>query len=108
LLLSLACIAPATAQSSRSAAIPSVAQSERNAVDLKQGMTLEEVQKLLGKPRRTALRSEGNASNPPAQGNLQWTYVWTGASSQASTLNVQFAAKKPEEWYVSSWDWTTY
>ena len=45
------------AQASRPGANPSLAQAERNAVELKQGMTLEEVQKLLGKPKRTALRS---------------------------------------------------
>src|SRR5438034_4991573 len=33
-------------------------QTERRAVDLKQGMTLEEVEKLLGKPKRTALRAQ--------------------------------------------------
>ena len=41
---------PAGAQASRVGAQASIAQAERDAVDLKQGMTLEEVEKLLGKP----------------------------------------------------------
>jgi hypothetical protein len=65
LLPSLAWIAPAGAQPSRPGANPSLAQAERNAVELKQGMTLEEVQKLLGKPKRTALRNTGSSAGEP-------------------------------------------
>jgi hypothetical protein len=99
---------PASAQASRPAANVSLAQAERNAVELKQGMSLEQVQTLLGKPRRTALKSNGSFStSAPSQGTLQWTYTWTGSSSQAS-LHIQFASKTPEEWYVNSWEWGTY
>jgi len=42
---------------SRSAPAGSVARAERAAVDLKQGMTLDEVRQLLGKPRRTAAKT---------------------------------------------------
>ena len=91
-------------------ATPSLAQAERNAVDLKQGMTPDEVQQLLGKPRRTALRSTGPA-NAPWQGTLQWTYVWTGGASSVSSersLSIEFAAKSAEQWYVNGWGWSNY
>jgi outer membrane protein assembly factor BamE (lipoprotein component of BamABCDE complex) len=73
-------------------------------VDLKQGMSAEEVQRLLGKPRRTALKS-GSTST---QGTLQWTYLWAGASSSQGILQVEFAAKAPQAWYVDSWEWRSY
>ena len=107
LLPSLPWISPAAAQTPRPATNLSLAQAERNAVDLKQGMSAEDVQKLLGKPRRTALKNNGGSPNAPWQGTLHWSYTWTGASSQAS-LHVEFAAKTPEEWYVNSWEWATY
>lgn len=100
-------ISPAGAQPSRPAANQSLPQAERHAVELKHGMSVEEVQRLLGKPRRTALKSSGGSANAPWQGTLQWTYTWTGSSSQGS-LHVEFAAKTPEEWYVNSWEWSTY
>jgi hypothetical protein len=100
LLPALAWMPAAGAQAQRAA----LAQSERNAVELKQGMTLEEVQKLLGKPTRTALKSANGAVADPSQGTLQWTYAW----SRERILNVAFAAKTPHEWYVNSWDWATY
>ena len=84
-----------------------LAQSaERNAVELRQGMTPEEVQKLLGKPRRTALRADYAGAAP--QGMLQWTYVWgggAGASSSERTLQVDFAGKGAGQWTVNSWAW---
>ena len=98
---------PAGAQASRPAAVLSLAQAEQVAVDLKQGMSAEEVQKLLGQPRRTALKSEGGFPNMPSQGTLQWTYSWTGSSTQGN-LRVEFAAKIPDHWCVNSWEWTTY
>ena len=104
LLTSLAWTPAADAQASRAGAHPSPVQAERNAVDLKQGMTLEEVQKLLGKPKRTALKSAGHFAGDPGQGTLQWTY----AGSTERTLQVVFAAKTPEQWYVYSWDWSNY
>jgi hypothetical protein len=85
-----------------------LAQSpERNAVELRQGMTPEEVQKLLGKPRRTALRADGGYAGSPTQGTLQWTYVW-GASNAASServLQVDFAGKGAGQWSVNGWGW---
>jgi len=100
---SLGSIAPAAAQASLPAAALSAAQAERNSVQLRQGMSIEEVQKLLGKPRRTALKANGNSA--PWQGTLQWTYSWPGASSTQGSLHVVFAATAPEKWYVNSWDW---
>ena len=100
-------IAAAAAEPARAAATTlSLAQAERMAADLKQGMKLEEVQKLLGKPRRTALRHDGSSSSVPSQGTLQWTYSW--GSSAPGSLQIEFAAKAPEEWYVNSWQWATY
>lgn len=103
--LLLPSISPASAQTSRPAAGVSLAQAERNSVELKQGMSVEEVQKLLGKPRRTALKNNGGSMN--AQGALQWMYTWTGSPTQG-TLQVEFAAKAPEQWYVNSWEWSAY
>lgn len=106
-LLSLTWISPARAQTARPAADLTLAQAERNAVHLKQGMSVEEVQRLLGKPRRTALKSNGSFTNAPWQGTLKWTYSWAGTPSPGS-LQVEFAATTPEAWYVNSWEWTTY
>jgi hypothetical protein len=100
-------ISPAGAQASRPAANLSLAQAERMAADLKQGMSAEEVERLLGKPRRTSLKKNG-FSTSEAQGTLQWTYTWAGSSSSQSSLHVEFAAKTPEAWYVNSWEWATY
>ena len=100
----LAWMPPAAAQSSRAGASASFAQAQRSSVELKQGMTLEEVQKLLGKPKRTALRNTGSSATEPWQGTLQWTYAW----ASERTLQVVFAAKTPEQWYVNSWDWSDY
>ena len=110
-LPALAWLAPAGAQAAGPAATPKRAQAERNAVDLKQGMTIEEVQQLLGKPQRTTLRSNGVASSAPGQGALQWTYVWNNAGSSSSserTLSVDFAAKAADQWLVNGWGWNGY
>ena len=110
-LPALAGLAPAAAQAAGPAATQKRAQAERNAVDLKQGMTIEEVQQLLGKPQRTALRSNGVASSAPGQGALQWTYVWNSggmSSSSERTLSVDFAAKAAEQWLVNGWGWNGY
>jgi hypothetical protein len=108
LLPSLAWISPTRAQAPRPAPALSLAQAERNAVDLKQGMSADEVQKLLGKPRRTALKNTGSASSQPWQGTLHWTYSWGGALAAEGNLQVVFAAKEPEKWYVDSWQWGSY
>jgi hypothetical protein len=84
-------------------------QAERLAVDLRQGMTLQEVQKLLGKPRRTAMKADTyGGSRDASPGTLQWTYSWAGGSEPERTLHVTFASKAPEHWAVSSWDWGGY
>ena len=54
----------ASAQAKRAVAGASGAVAERAAVDLRQGMTLEEVQQLLGKPRRTAMTGSGPVGAP--------------------------------------------
>lgn len=82
-------------------------QIERNAIELKQGMTLETVQKLLGKPKRTALRHGSAPAGERSQGVLEWTYTF-GAEYSHRVLLVVFAAKAPEEWAVESWDWPSY
>ena len=114
-LMLLAALLPSLAwsQASGAGATSSRAQAERNAVDLKQGMTQDEVQQLLGKPQRTALRSSGGSASAPWQGILQWTYVWNGAASSAASssersLSIEFAAKSADEWYVNGWGWTNY
>jgi hypothetical protein len=99
--------APASAQTARPAAGLSAAQAERKSVELRQGMSAEEVEKLLGKPRRTALKNGGSAGGPGG-GNLQWTYSWPGGSSTPGSLSVVFAATAPEQWRVHSWEWSTY
>jgi hypothetical protein len=83
-----------------------LAQAERMAADLKQGMSVDEVRNLLGKPNRTSLRSDGG-STMPSQGTLQWTFAWTGASSPG-ILRVEFVSKGQEEWRVNSWQWNAY
>jgi hypothetical protein len=99
---------PAGAQAKRAVAGASGGATERAAVDLKQGMSLEEVQQLLGKPWRTALTSNA-ASGASSQGTLRWTYTWIGsASTTERNLNIDFAAKAPEQWTVSGWNWSTY
>ena len=111
LMPTLAWLAPASAEGSAPGAAPSRAQAERNAVDLKQGMTPDEVQLLLGKPRRTALRGNGGSPSSPYQGTLQWTYVWAGSTASSSSersLNVEFAAKAADQWSVNAWGWNNY
>lgn len=97
LLAPLAWIPPALAQSP-TGTNAAFAQAERKAVGLKQGMSLEEVQKLLGKPKRTSLKNGGNF------GTLYWTYAWTSER----TLQVVFAAKAPDQWQVNGWEWSDY
>jgi hypothetical protein len=108
LLPPLAWLLPAGAQAPRPAPAMSLPQAERNAVELKQGMSLDEVQKLLGKPRRTALKNTGSAAGQPWQGTLHWTYNWGSASASEGHLQVVFAAKEPEKWFVDSWQWGSY
>ena len=107
--LSLAWSPAATAQTPRPAAALSAAQAERNSVSLRQGMSAEEVERLLGKPRRTALKAaSGSAATTPWQGTLQWTYSWPGGSSSPGSLNVVFAATTSQQWQVNGWEWSSY
>jgi hypothetical protein len=107
----LSCLLYSTGTAAQSAHLKgklTLSQAERLAVDLKQGMTLEEVEKLLGKPNRTALRTGGYRTTPEAsQNTLQWTYSWPNLGSEHS-LQVVFVSKSPERWIVNSWDWTGY
>jgi outer membrane protein assembly factor BamE (lipoprotein component of BamABCDE complex) len=100
----------AGAQTARAAPSASRVQAERAAVDLRQGMSGEEVQKLLGKPWRTALSGQSGTASAPGQGTLRWTYVWSNASSSSSerTLNIDFNASAAEQWTVSGWNWSAY
>jgi hypothetical protein len=107
LLPSFLWVSPAGAQSFHPAGVLSLSQAERVAVDLKQGMSAEDVQKLLGKPQRTALKNDGAYPNTLSQGTLQWTYSWTSSSAQGN-LRIEYAAKTPDQWYVNSWQWATY
>jgi len=100
-------LSPAAAQAATPAVSLSLAQAEKVAVDLKQGMSAEEVQKLLGKPQRTALKSLGGSSGTPSQGALQWMYSWSGSSTPGN-LHIEFVAKTADQWSVNSWEWTTY
>jgi outer membrane protein assembly factor BamE (lipoprotein component of BamABCDE complex) len=108
LLFLVVCLlpAPALAQAPRPAT-PSFAQAERNAVDLKQGMTPQQVRELLGKPMRTAMKSSGPAD---AASQLQWIYEWNRAPQGSSerSLSIEFAARTAEEWTVNSWGWSIY
>jgi hypothetical protein len=95
----------ALAQAPRAGA-PSLAQAERNSVELRQGMSAEDVLKLLGKPRRTALRAAAQG-----QGSLQWSYFWGGTAASSSSersLQIEFASKGPDQWIVNSWGWASY
>lgn len=87
-----------------------LAQAERRSVELKPGMTLQQVQSLLGKPKRTALNTLSHESTPELwQSTLQWTYAWPGSSRSDRTLEVVFGSNKaPERWLVQSWDWAGY
>jgi hypothetical protein len=96
----------ASAQAKRPMTGVSAAATERAAVDLRQGMTLEEVQQLLGKPWRTAMTGSGPVGAP----SLRWTYTWIASSSASDrNLNIDFTAKAPEQqWVVNGWNWSSY
>ena len=103
--LSLTLVQPALARPAAETVL-TLAQAERNAGELKRGMSAEEVRTLLGKPKRTALTDVGGTSSA-TRGALQWTYVWT-AGSGPSTLHVDFSSEQPEQWQVRGWEWTAY
>ena len=97
--------APAGTEPSRATENLNFAEAESRAAELRQGMSIQEVQALLGKPRRTSLKNNGGSASP--QGTLQWVYNWSGASPQVS-LRVEFSSKMPNAWYVNSWEWANY
>src|ERR1051326_2174596 len=103
----LACLLYSGAPAAQGEKALSLPQAERRAVDLKKGMTLEEVQQLLGKPKRTSLRADPQvAAGEAAVDMLRWTYSWSGASHPERTLQVVFASPFPDRWLVKSWDWS--
>lgn len=104
--ITLAGLVPAAAQSGKQPAMPSLVQTERAAVDLRRGMSVEEVRTLLGRPRRTALRDVGGSPAAAAQGTLQWLYSWDG--SDRDSLRVDFVPIAAGGWTVASWEWATY
>ena len=67
----------------------------------------EDVERLLGKPKRTALKQGFAASADAAQGSLQWTYMWADTSQRDDTLQVVFT-RKSGQWLVESWGWNAY
>jgi hypothetical protein len=96
LVTSLPFSSTANADSTRTDGTLSLAQGERMAADLRQGMSPDEVQKLLGKPSQTALKSDANATNVPSKGTLQWIYAF-GSSPAQRSLRVEFASKSLED-----------
>jgi hypothetical protein len=105
----LSCLLYSAGLAAQSGQPKGLLQAERLAVELKQGMTLEEVEKLLGKPKRTSLKADAySGSRDTSPGTLQWTYTWQGASQPERSLQVVFANKVPERWLVNSWDWSGY
>ena len=105
----LVCSTAIAAQPAPSKERLTLGQAERLAIDLQQGMALQEVERLLGKPKRTALRTLGY-SGPvgSSQDTLQWTYSWSAPAQSDRTLQVVFAGKSPDGWLVHSWDWNGY
>jgi len=94
----------ASAQDAASDNSLSVAQAEKLAANLRQGMSVDDVQKLLGKPQQTALLGDGGAPGQPSKGTLQWSYLWSGAGPHAR-LRVDFTAQPLEAYQVNSWQW---
>ena len=109
LLACLLCSTEVAAQPANPKGRLTLGQAERLAVELKQGMTLSDVEQLLGKPKRTALRAMGYVTSAgSSQDILQWTYAWPSPTQSDRTLQVVFTGKAPDGWLVRSWDWTGY
>jgi hypothetical protein len=101
------CVFPAGAQDAAIDNGMTLGQAEKVAANLHEGMTVDEVQKLLGKPQQTALKSDVGVPNPPTKGALQWSYVW-GVAANRAVLRVDFTAQPleaHEPYQVSSWQW---
>lgn len=103
----LATTVPAIAQRSEARSTMTFVKAERQSIELRQGMTSEDVERLLGKPKRTALKQGFAASADAAQGSLQWTYMWADTSQRDDTLQVVFT-RKSGQWLVESWGWNAY
>jgi hypothetical protein len=99
--------APGAAQEPPTDVKLSLAQAENQANGLRQGMTVDEVQKLLGKPVQTSLKSDSHARITPSKGTLQWSYAWGEAANRAH-LRVEFTAEDLESYRVTGWQWTSY
>ncbi len=105
----LSCLLHGAATAAPTAENMTYAQAERRAIDLRQGMTPDDVQKLLGRPKRTALKASGySAMADSPRGMLQWTYTWSSPSQSERNLQVMFVSKSPEQWLVNGWDWSSY
>jgi hypothetical protein len=104
LLMACFCSWPALAQDAAADGGMTIGQAEKLAANLRQGMTVDEVQKLLGKAQQTALKNDGGAPNLPSKGTLQWSYVWGEAANRAR-LRVDFTAQPLEPYHVNSWQW---
>ena len=105
ILAALAWAQPAPAQPRSGEAGLSLPQAERSATDLHRGMSVDEVRKLLGKPKRTGLKDDG--ATAASRGALRWTYIWAGTFGP-STLHVDFVSDTPEDWRVRGWEWAAY
>ncbi len=82
--------------------------AEHLAIELRQGMSSAEVEKLLGKPKRTALKQGSSSGVDASNGSLQWTYTWASATQRDDSLQVVFARKSSGEWLVESWGWNAF
>lgn len=83
----------------------SIAQAEKRAANLRQGMSVDDVQSLLGKPQQTDLKGDGSAAGQSPKGTLQWSYLWNGTGTHAR-LRVEFTARPFGDYHVNSWQWT--
>lgn len=104
----LACTTPARAERPDGRTNMTLGNAERQAIALKQGMSSEDVERLLGKPKRTSLKQASRGSADASQGSLQWTYTWRDTSERGDTLQVVFTRKAAGDWLVESWEWNPY
>jgi len=104
----LATMAPAMAARLDGRPSMTLVQAERQSIELKQGMNSEEVERLLGKPKRTALKQGSSLQADAPQGSLEWSYLWADTSQRDSTLKVVFSRKPSGPWLVESWSWNAF
>jgi len=60
-------------------------------------MSLEELQRLLGTPRRTAVKSSGGFASAPSQATSHWKFAGQARGASQASLSVVFAATAPEK-----------